>query len=114
MGRMIDADKLIDHIKLKYGMYPIYFVDDKTPWGRQAEIDTALIDLLERAASKEAESVKRGKWMTKNIFMPDHYGGYYINQFVCTNCESEFFKPSNYCPNCGADMREEETNGTQK
>lgn len=59
-----------------------------------AEIPTA--DVVER---------KKAKWFTTNTFMPDHYGGYYINQYVCTNCESEFFKASKYCPNCGADMR---------
>lgn len=48
---------------------------------------------------------KKGKWITKSTFMPDHYGGYYIDQYVCTNCESEFFKPSKFCPNCGADLR---------
>lgn len=52
-ARMIDADKLIDQIERKYGMDPMYFVDNKTPWGRQAEIDAALIELLERAAEEE-------------------------------------------------------------
>ena len=56
------------------------------------------------------EERKKGKWMTKSTFMPDHYGGYYIDQYVCTNCESEFFKPSKFCPNCGADNRKEKAN----
>ena len=51
------------------------------------------------------EERKKGKWITKSTFMPDHYGGYYIDKYVCTNCESEFFKPSKFCPNCGSDQR---------
>lgn len=61
MARMIDADKLIDQIERKYGMDPMYFTDENTPEGRQAEIDAALIELLERAASEEAAPELRSK-----------------------------------------------------
>ena len=50
---------------------------------------------------------KKGRWLPDN-------NNYFAPYFVCSNCHSSYKvdtvmnKPTwNYCPNCGADMRQE-------
>lgn len=47
------------------------------------------------------DAVKRGRWIMKEIMlrMGVPKGAY------CSECGEETAIPSNYCPNCGADMR---------
>lgn len=47
----------------------------------------------------DVRPVKRGKWI-----FDDFDGDGYDYQCLC--CSRYTKKPSNYCPNCGADMRE--------
>ena len=53
---------------------------------------------------------KNGKWLTqtqycnKHNLVPSGLGAY----FWCSCCEEAVEKLSNFCPNCGADMRGEE------
>lgn len=44
---------------------------------------------------------KRGKWQSKTAA----YGNYEMH--ICPFCESSYLFKHNFCPNCGADMREE-------
>ena len=51
-------------------------------------------------AQPTAESRPKGKWIHQTKF----------SRIECTNCGQVYrnaFAPKNYCPNCGADMREE-------
>ena len=56
--------------------------------------------VLLSAPTIEAEPVKQGRWISKNGWIE------------CSNCHSEPPNESNiesdYCPNCGADMRGEQ------
>ena len=63
-------------------------------------IGKVTIEAMDMLMGLIADGRKRGEWL------PDENG-----DFRCTNCgriaEWEFFE-DNFCPNCGADMRERE------
>ena len=53
-------------------------------------------EALEMAISALSEN--KGEWQ--------HDGGRWKNRFICSACGYKLFDvPTNYCPNCGADMR---------
>lgn len=69
--------------------------------------NSGLCDTLEKACNewngkepkeKDVRPVVRGKWkkIGKNSFI-----------FVCSACDKTFPYKTSFCPNCGADMREE-------
>lgn len=66
-----------------------------------------VIHIVDGQPTIEAETVKHGEWVEDGDFL------------ICLNCESEInIKNSlgvenrkNFCPNCGADMRERKENG---
>lgn len=66
-----------------------------------------IIDTLESIPAADVRPVARGKWVN------DHNGKYSASgdNFYCSICKDPslraFGKPAktNYCPNCGADMR---------
>ena len=49
----------------------------------------------------QAQLPKRGEWIFDGKFMELH-------KFRCSNCKRTEFRMSDYCPNCGADMRKME------
>lgn len=57
--------------------------------------DSVRIDALEIAVRAMAEEPKKGEWIKRTSL------------FQCSVCERFFTLKYNYCPNCGADMREE-------
>ena len=85
--RLIDADALIDQIKSNYTEYPVMI-----------EIRRALKKFIDEAPTIEPER-KKGRW---------------IDDCMCSEChwihenDKGFALITNYnfCPNCGADMRE--------
>ena len=67
---------------------------------------TIILDLYDNAP--DVQEVKRGKWVWKGSL---GYGGW-----VCSECGDNYFDGfgiENFCPNCGADMREEAEDGHQ-
>ena len=48
--------------------------------------------------SLKAEQPITGKWT--------HDGSHWKNRFICSECGYKLFdEPTNFCPNCGVDMR---------
>lgn len=98
--RLIDADALIERLKA-------WDTNDATD---KALYNFALNRVLE-APTIEPER-KRGKWYKPVGMMPPEYAGVYR----CSKCDEialrdwKHFKQvlSNFCPNCGADMRGEQ------
>ena len=60
-------------------------------------------DYWKEACEYKAQLPKRGKWIFDGKFVELH-------KFHCSNCKRTEFRMSDYCPNCGADMREMEVN----
>lgn len=107
--RLIDADKLVDHLKdeieeckpLDYRSTNVKNIAYGTVLGLKSAI--AFIEAL---ATIEAEPVVHGRWE----IITDDYGN---EMMRCTVCKSEYYDGDNdtvdtlhnYCPNCGASMK---------
>jgi len=68
---------------------------------RTRRLNRMVEELIEIKQSEDAHQPKKGKWTDQGEF------------FECSVCHEISCCAGNYCPNCGADMREEETNGTK-
>lgn len=85
-------------------------------WGDGCNI----IDRLNTIHAADVRPVVRGKWEKHEDF--DHYGGGRFVEWVCSECDKrlrgdwatrnhiEETPTENFCPNCGADMREVKVN----
>ena len=69
--------------------------------------------IIDNAPTVEAVPVRRGKWVQKK----EWHLGRWVSWFECSECGEHddnsdmydmmpFCNLSNFCPNCGADMRE--------
>lgn len=47
---------------------------------------------------------KRGKWIDTNDYVTTAYGS--LDYYKCSCCGEDSLEEGDYCPNCGADMRE--------
>ena len=80
------------------------YLTDYLPWDSKDELDE-IIKTLEP---------KIGKWIKIPEFCGDDVSGFIDNHFCCSECKKEaeinswgFYILSDFCPNCGADMRGE-------
>ena len=98
MSRLIDADALYKQISEEAAFRL------KQAW-RETESAEArgMIETLERIANAPTIEPKRGEWKDCQWF-DEHYGRCY----ECNVCEGTVIGKQNFCPNCGADMRENE------
>ena len=60
----------------------------------------------------EKSTRKKGKWIRTPEYCGDNVSGFIDNHFSCSECKKEaeinpwgFYILSDFCPNCGADMR---------
>ena len=56
--------------------------------------------ILKYVPTIDAAPVMRGEWVTTRTIIHD-------GELYCSLCGQEALAESNYCPNCGADMRRE-------
>ena len=71
----------------------------------QNAVDEAVVKI-------KAKSERKGKWIKTPEFCGDDISGFIDNHFSCSECKKEaeinpwgFYILSDFCPNCGADMR---------
>ena len=64
-----------------------------------------LLHKIESIPAADVRPVKRGKWEMTTL--DDGYGEYQL--YKCDKCGALTAQRRNFCPNCGADMREEQT-----
>ena len=59
------------------------------------------------AKAKEDFERPRGEWIEHR----QYYMNYFVSEYECSNCRDEVWQETEwqFCPNCGADMREGET-----
>ena len=94
MSDLISRQAILKHIdKIRYG---VQMMDDT----HRASIIMNGMHLCEDAVRNQPSAERKGKWINK----PNVYGVAY-----CSECDFELhINDTNFCPNCGADMRGEE------
>lgn len=112
--KYIDADSVIKDLRRIVA----------EPWNRQAapaswaDAYEDLIDILESEPAADVRPAKRGEWVSEcgrcvdNTPVYDTWSYSFCGVWSCSVCGKRFDewdeRPSwNFCPNCGADMREE-------
>ena len=55
------------------------------------------VKILNQFPSSDVEPVKHGRWLCVDTDTEQF--------FLCNRCKKKEYWESNYCPNCGADMR---------
>lgn len=60
----------------------------------------AVIDTLKSIPAADVVERKKGEWIWTETGDAD-----YEQYWVCSECSEHNYYESNYCPNCGADMR---------
>ena len=60
------------------------------------------VDRLNDVPAADVRKVRRGRWLDCKPNNPD------FNGYECSECGAKYqgISPDNYCPNCGADMKE--------
>lgn len=106
--RLIDANALLEMVQFRLP------IDNKN-----AEIIAGCVDIarryIENAPTVDAVEVVHGEWIEDYETFVDALG--YESEPVqtgwfCSECGKDGGLPNwNYCPNCGADMRERKDNG---
>jgi hypothetical protein len=67
----------------------------------------ATIEMLRDWQQEEdVRPVVRGKWITTNDYVTTAYGT--LDYYRCSCCGEDSLEEGDFCPNCGADMREVE------
>ena len=101
MGNYISRDEFAKYLAdIQYGEAPTGRTGENIDYqnGVYAGFDMAYV-ALERFPAADVRPVRRGKWI-------DHQEGRWIYA-KCSECETVHDVRSNFCPNCGADMRPE-------
>lgn len=81
----------------EYGTYS----ESGEAWSCECERRDA--DAAAAIEALQAEVPKRGEWIYDGKFAELH-------KFYCSKCKRTEFRMSDFCPNCGADMRDTEAN----
>ena len=80
-----------------------YCPDDDGSCSRAGEDIRGLLDELENLPPADVRPVVRGEWIGDG------------DCIICSNCKTAYtFMGSNFCPNCGADMRGGDADGEEK
>ena len=62
-----------------------------------------ITDRIKSAPTADVVEVRHGEWKIESDPINDPKG--YFIRIVCSECGLKTGQKSNYCPNCGADMR---------
>ena len=95
--RLIDADALEKILAEKFQVHY-----GKSFSSGIHDFFRCVVKQIRKAPTIEAEPVKHGRWIKKDLFSMYH------KMHNCSECGEPVYdngKPFNYCPNCGAKMR---------
>ena len=101
--RLIDADALRTDTMAMCGVNEAVLENCYPYW----QFNKAIVN----APTIDAVEVKHGRWIETEEEVWHLYQRRTITRFRCSQCEQTENKKSNYCPNCGADMRKDDGNG---
>ena len=102
--KLKDADALVCSFCNAEGIAPIL--------GRSRIIEISdVVKIIEDAPTVDAVPVRRGRWEKITGMAPPEFHGHYTCS-ICGWCDKRLTTlrremDYNFCPNCGADMREE-------
>lgn len=82
---------------------PIYHEPTESCFQIMIDATDALEAAEKRIAELEAQIPKRGEWIEHEY--ADIVNGLLVSNYECTVCHEWADKKTDYCPNCGADMR---------
>lgn len=101
MPRLIDADKLMETIKVHH--YPLVVKGlNSTDYGM---FTLGIQQAVDEQPTVEAEPVRHGRWIKERNPMMYQLIPYV---WVCDQCGTAFYYKTPYCGECGAKMDEEE------
>ena len=70
-----------------------------------AKVTDAVVEELKQLPSAQPER-KKGKWIEHE--WAEEVGGMLVSNYECSECHCWQRETSDFCPNCGADMRGEQ------
>ncbi len=74
----------------------------------QCLMNGAAKSIINEIPAADVRPVVKGKWV-RRTFASTERGGWKKKVFYCcSNCETTWDAPTNFCPNCGAEMKEGE------
>lgn len=104
MNDYISKKKLVNSLKM--WLMDLENDMDKGDYGELCEnkgareaVESCICEAEEQPAA-DVQPVKRGKWIENA-----GYGGWSNSEFKCPECGIMEYKPTNFCPNCGAELR---------
>lgn len=107
--KLVNADKLIEELQRSHD----FFIDayggfKNLPPKEKAVVDQITTDMsrIVNAPAVDAVPKKRGVWRDKKMTIKKAHGLAY-GRWSCSACKAKQPHRSNFCPNCGADMRED-------
>lgn len=122
MTRLIDADALKEAINNNGCRHSHYFdvfdvIDDAPTVTPIDEAFSTAIDkhgdntfsvsvISSKGEKIDFKQVKRGKWIKTNDYVTCAYGC--IDYVKCSCCKNDSLEEGDFCPNCGAEMKEAE------
>ena len=100
MAEYIDREKVIDTLYAILCKYPIGRNPSDYEYGINCAINFAK-DQIENIPVADVQPVVHGEWIKHGVSE-----GHLIEKNTCSECNYySGTKTSNFCPNCGADMR---------
>lgn len=95
MSRFIDADELIELVRLqKQDALDGATITNMSIFKQKAADCKNFIELIQNAPTVDAVPVIHGEWKTRKSW----------DMYVCSDCSHAFLEAHNYCPDCGAKM----------
>lgn len=108
--KLVNADKLIEEFLRRHNLFiDAYGGFKNLPTKEKARVDE-ITDAISRIVNAPAVDIvpkKSGVWHDKKMTIKKAHGMAY-GRWSCSVCKTKQPHRSNFCPNCGADMREDD------